>query len=118
MKDVATAERGRFRSWSTSVLGSSWLWHVVLCVLALTWEAAPLHGVAQADPSVKSSGAVTFPANFDGGFRKTQFFAPNYDTGVGQWDSRVELWLPPRRERFSWGPYIRIAGIAGSQSDA
>jgi hypothetical protein len=118
MKDVAAAERRRFHSWSASVLGSSWLWHMVLCVLALTWEAAPLNGVAQADPSVKSSGAVTFPANFDGGFRKTQFYAPNYDTGVGQWDSRVELWLPPRRGRFSWGPYVRIAGIAGSQSDA
>lgn len=57
-------------------------------------------------------------SNFDAGYRKTQFFSPHYNTALLQWDSRFEIWLPPFRDRFSWGPYLRIAGIKGSQSDA
>jgi hypothetical protein len=55
----------------------------------------------------------SFVCNFDGGYSKTQFFVPHYDTGFFQWDSRAELWLPPYREKFSWGPYVRFSGIAG-----
>lgn len=61
---------------------------------------------------------LTFSANFpEAGYRKTQFFARQWNTGVFEWDSRVELWLPPFRDKFSWGPYVRVAGIAGSQGD-
>ena len=41
------------------------------------------------------------------------------------WDSRVELWLPPfgrdehgKRTKHIWGPYLRVAGIAGSEPQA
>jgi hypothetical protein len=62
---------------------------------------------------------VTFTANIpEAGYRKTQFFDPHYDTGVVQWDSRAELWMPPFRDKFSWGVYLRLAGIEGSQADA
>src|SRR3954451_5181486 len=58
----------------------------------------------------------TFTANIpEAGYRKTQFFAPHYNTRVEQWDSRAEFWLPPYRDKFSWGPYITLAGIEGSQ---
>jgi hypothetical protein len=60
----------------------------------------------------------TVSANLDGGYRRTQLFDPHYNTAVLQWDSRAELWLPPFRSEFSWGPYVRIAGIKGSQSEA
>jgi hypothetical protein len=58
---------------------------------------------------------LTVSANLDGAYRKTQFFAPNYNTGVFQWDSRVEVWIPPSHR---WGPYLRVAGIAGSEPNA
>lgn len=62
---------------------------------------------------------VSFAGNLtEAGYRKTQFFDPHYDTAVIQWDSRMEVWLPPWRDKFSWGPYLRVAGIAGSRSDA
>jgi hypothetical protein len=62
---------------------------------------------------------VTFTANFpEAGYRKTDFFAPAYNTSVFQWDSRVAFWLPPSPVNFSWGPYVRLAGIAESQTAA
>jgi hypothetical protein len=57
---------------------------------------------------------LTFAANFDeAGYRRTDFFFPHYNTAIFDWDSRVELWLPPFRDKFSWGLYVRLAGIAG-----
>jgi hypothetical protein len=61
---------------------------------------------------------LSISSNLDMGYRKTQFFASHYNTAIFQWDSRVEFWLPPFRDKFSWGPYIRVAGIKGSQVDA
>lgn len=60
---------------------------------------------------------LTFAANVpEAGFRRTEFFLPHYNTGVFQWDSRAELWLPPFRDKFSWGLYVRLSGIAGFKS--
>lgn len=62
---------------------------------------------------------LTVSANIsEAGYRRTQFSDPHYDTSVFQWDSRGEIWLPPFRDKFSWGPYVRLAGIAGSRNDA
>ncbi len=86
----------------------------IICVLF-----APM--IARAGEEKEPVGVgkwLTFVSNLDGGYRRTQFFAAHYDTAVFQWDSRAELWLPPFRKEFSWGPYIRVAGIAGSQGDA
>lgn len=61
---------------------------------------------------------VTFAGNVDTGYHKTQFFEPNHNVLVGQWDSRAEFWLPPFRRAFSWGLYVRATGLAASQSEA
>ena len=61
---------------------------------------------------------LTISGNFDGGYRKTQFFTNNHNAAVGQWDTRLEMWLPPFREEFSFGPYLRFAGIAASRDPA
>jgi hypothetical protein len=60
---------------------------------------------------------LTLSANVDGGHRKTQFFADDHNSTVLQWDSRLEGWLPPGRRIFSWGPYLRLAGIEGGSSE-
>ena len=57
-------------------------------------------------------------SSLDGGYRETQFFMRHYNTGVFQWDSRVELWPPPFQKDHHWGPYLRVAGIAGSEPNA
>jgi len=119
MRDIRVMCRERFfsRSAGWSVVGR--LTVLVLSVFPIVWIETPAAGGAQETaPVSRDDAAVTFPANLDGDFRKTQFYAPSYNTGVGQWDSRIEFWLPPGRNKFSWGPYVRIAGIAGSQSDA
>ena len=59
---------------------------------------------------------LTLAGNYDLGFRKTQFYQFQHDPVVGQWDTRIEGWLPPFRTNFSWGPYLRIAGIAASRN--
>lgn len=75
---------------------------------------------AQQPPAPLGLGRwLTFAANIpDAGYRDTQFFAPGYDNADIEWDSRLEFWLPPSRDQFSWGPYIRFAGIAGSRTGA
>ena len=54
----------------------------------------------------------------EAGYRKTQFSARDYDTAIIQWEARADFWLPPFRDKFSWGLYARLAGIAGSKPDA
>jgi hypothetical protein len=75
--------------------------------------------IAQQVDAVGVGDWLTFTANIpEAGYRETQFFDPHYNTGVLQWDSRAEFWLPPFRDKFSWGLYIRFAGIVGSRTDA
>ena len=49
-------------------------------------------------------------ASADFGYRTAPCLKPDYDTTVLQADSRIEFWIPPGRETFSWGPYVRLAG--------
>jgi len=84
---------------------------VILCLSGLdsmAQSAIPL-GFEPFDPYVTLSG------NFDFGYQKTQFYTPHQDAVVGDWDTRLEVWLPPFRTNFSWGPYLRFAGIDSSK---
>lgn len=97
--------------------------YVDVCIRGIIWFAVVIFSVGntsvgQAAPSVNLSNWLTLSANIDGGYRNTQFFLPHYDTGVGQGDVRVELWLPSGRHYFPWGVYGRVAGIIGSEPHA
>jgi hypothetical protein len=84
-------------------------------VLAILANACP----AQEIKALGVGNWLTFAGNFPkAGYRKTQFFDPHYNIAEFQWDSRLEIWLPPFRDRFSWGPYVKLAGIAQSKSVA
>jgi len=72
--------------------------------------------IAQSGKAIGFDPYVTLAGNFDVGYHQTQFFEPHHNTAVGQWDTRVEIWLPPSRKKFSWGPYLHLAGIGASQS--
>jgi hypothetical protein len=74
-----------------------------------------LHSAAQSQNVLGPDPYLTFSGNFDVGYRKTQFFEEHHNAGVAQWDSRAEFWLPPFRTNFSWGPYLRVAGIVASE---
>jgi hypothetical protein len=78
---------------------------------------APCGVEAQVPPS-SLADRVTLSANLDGGFRTTQFVEPAHAVSLIQWDSRIELWLPPSRRRFAWGPYVRVAGVKSSGQEA
>lgn len=82
---------------------------VVLSNLGATVSFAQPHNALGFDPY------VTFAGNFDAGYHKTQFFELKHNVTLAQWDSRAELWIPPFRTSFSWGPYLRFAGIGASQ---
>jgi hypothetical protein len=86
-------------------------------VLFINWFVT-VPSYAQADNPLGFDPYFTFAGNFDLGYHKTQFFEPDHNVVVGQWDTRAEVWLPPFRRRFSWGPYVRVTGIAASQSEA
>lgn len=61
---------------------------------------------------------LTFAANIqEAGYRKTDFYRPDYNLGIFIWEGRAEIWLPPHRE-FSWGPYIKFAGVAQTDTTA
>ncbi len=59
---------------------------------------------------------MSFAANLDGSYRNTQFHKSHHNSTFFQWDARVELWLPPSKSEFSWGPYVRLAGITSSST--
>jgi len=54
----------------------------------------------------------------DFGYRKTQFYQSDYDTFFFLGDGRLEFWIPPGQKTFSWGPYVRLAGIDGDRPEA
>lgn len=56
--------------------------------------------------------------NLDYAYRNTNFYKSGHNTTLFQGDSRVEFWMPPGRDRFSWGPYIRFAGLTSNRSYA
>jgi hypothetical protein len=88
---------------------------VALCMLVTLGN----HCSAQQITALGVGNWLTFTGNLpEAGYRRTQFFDPHYNTSVIEWDSRAEFWLPPFRDKFSWGLYIRLAGIAGSRGDA
>lgn len=84
---------------------------LVCCAIAIP-------SFAQSDRPLGYDPYVTLAGNFDVGYHKTQFFENNHNVLVGQWDTRVEVWLPPFRTNFSWGPYVRATGIAASKAEA
>lgn len=89
-----------------------------MVVVAFSCHALARTGAGQALPAPKDLSWVTVSSDIEGGYRKTQFSTPHYNTGVIQWDNRFELWLPPFQTQHRWGPYVRVAGIAGSEPDS
>jgi hypothetical protein len=80
----------------------------------MLWQIG-LDSMAQSGTALGFDPYLTLSGNFDFDFQKTQFYARNQDAVVGDWDTRLELWLPPFRTNFSWGPYLRFAGIDSSK---
>lgn len=58
---------------------------------------------------------LSFSANLDVSHRKTQFYQAGHNTTMFQWDTRMDIWLPPCRNDFSWGPYLRYAGVESTR---
>jgi hypothetical protein len=54
----------------------------------------------QGTTSLDLKNWLSVSSNLDAGYRKTQFFAPHYDTGLFQWDNRIELRLAPSVQRL------------------
>ena len=61
---------------------------------------------------------LTFSANLDSSYRNTNFYKSGHHTIISQGDSRLEFWMPPNRNEFSWGPYVRFAGLTSDHSQA
>src|SRR4051794_24374958 len=82
------------------------------CAAAVAFLAATLvmTAFAQEPSPLGWDPHLTFAGNFDVAYHNTQFFAPNHNVVVGQWDSRAEIWLWPNRKQFAWGPYVRVSG--------
>jgi len=79
---------------------------------------AVLRNAQQPSGTVGFAKWWTVSGHSDSGYRRTQFFEPHYDTTVFQWDSRMELWLPPFYRRFSWGPYLHVSVIDSNRTQA
>lgn len=87
-------------------------------LVALLWCSGASNLLAQSGSGVGFAPDVTLAGNFDLGYRQTQLFEPHHNAVVGQWDTRAEVWLPPSRKKFSWGPYLRVGGIGASETEA
>ncbi len=60
----------------------------------------------------------TVSANLDSAYRNTNFDSSGHHTVLSQGDSRLEFWMPRGRDEFSWGPYVRFAGLTSDRSPA
>jgi hypothetical protein len=89
-----------------------------MLMFGLAFLCYPATSLAQSDKAPGFDPYVTIAGTFDVGYHQTQFFQAHHDTAVGQWDTRVEVWLPPFRRKFSWGPYLRVTGIGASQPES
>ena len=89
----------------------------LIVVFVLSCGCCVASSIADSPNGYEVKDLLSFAGNFDLGYRKTQFFESNHNAFVGTWDSRIELWLPPFRKSFSWGPYIRVAGIGASPDE-
>jgi hypothetical protein len=58
---------------------------------------------------------LSVSTNLDLSYRKTQFYQSGHETTMFQWDTRADFWLPPGRDDFSWGPYIRFSGVESNR---
>lgn len=94
----------------------SWFWDFFPLCLLFSFLAST--ACAQSKGTFNFEDHVTLAGNFDVGYRKTQFFESHHNTAVGEWDTRVEFWLPAFGKRLSWGPYLRIGGIGASRTEA
>jgi hypothetical protein len=98
--------------WTRGTLTPSTTAHRVGAVTALLLLCVASTADAQSGQSI--GYWLTFSSNIDAGYRSTLFIEPDHNTTLVQWDSRLELWLPPFRDALSWGPYVRIAGLKSS----
>ena len=97
---------------------SEWLrWPAVLPCGNGNEEAAEPRKEKQKVPKVRLDDWLTVAANLEGAYRNTQFHRLGHNSTFFLWDSRVEFWLPPFRHDFSWGPYIRLAGITSTTTE-
>lgn len=67
---------------------------------------------------LKLADWLTVSANLESAYRNTNFDSSGHHTVLSQGDSRLEFWMPPGRDEFSWGPYIRLAGLTSDRSPA
>ncbi len=87
-------------------------------VFVLTALMPTLTNGQQTSPLGGVENWLTFAANIqEGGYRKTDFYQSDYNLGIFIWEGRAEAWLPPHNE-FSWGPYVKFAGVTQSNTVA
>jgi hypothetical protein len=104
----------KHRSPACSKFSSVW----VFLLGTLLTGFVPTLAIAQSDLTLGFGPYVSFAGTFDLGYRRTQFFEAHHNAVAGQWDGRIEIWPDARRNGLSWGPYIRVAGIGATQSEA
>jgi hypothetical protein len=92
---------------------------LITCIFSSKCQAQPTNGT-DSNTTIGYSDWITFSGNFEAYYDKTSFFPSNHNAIVGQWDTRLEFWLPPYYSHtdFTWGPYLRFSGIAASQNPA
>ena len=73
----------------------------ILAVMLCSLTFPPPAKAGQQSGATGLGDWLTLSSNLDGGFRTTQFFEPDHNVALFQWDSRLELWLPPFRHGLS-----------------
>lgn len=61
---------------------------------------------------------LSLSGNLEAEHRTTNFYKSDQNATLLQGDARLEIWLPQAIRRFSWGPYIRIAGLDSNRPEA
>jgi len=86
---------------------------LALCLLAIGLARPTL---AAPQGAIEIAKNLTFSGNFDFGHRETQFFEADHNATVGQWDVRLEYWMPFGEPKSSFGPFANVSGIKASKN--
>ena len=74
--------------------------------------------LSQDNSNSSFSDSLTVSGYFDSAYRNAKFYESEHHSAISQGDSRIEFWMSSGRKSFSWGPYVRFAGLIIDHSEA
>ena len=87
----------------------------LFCILILIFSGSL--SIADSAPDIKKPDWIDAAGNFDLSYHQTNYL-PSHNVGIGNWDSRIQFWLPfiNKPNKKVWSLYLRFAGVSSTST--